>query len=281
LASLKLVPDVAFTGLSSDSELDWLHRRAGATDVYFVASRWDTPEKISASFRVAGKQPELWNPVTGVISAAGAFTQKDGITTVPLELDPRGSMFVVFRRPIARTVSGSAGSNYPVITSLRTLDQPWHVSFDPKWGGPADVVFKELADWTKRPEAGIRNYSGTAIYTADFRVDQLPPDGQRLLLNLGTVREIASVRLNGKDLGIVWTKPARVELGHAVRAGSNHLEITVVNLWPNRLIADDALPTDQRLTETNAHKFDSRTPLYPSGLIGPVQVELETPPRSF
>jgi hypothetical protein len=275
LASLNLPPDIAFTGLSGDGELDWLHRRLGTTDIYFVASRWDSPQTISATFRVHGKQPELWNAVTGETRTARAFSQQDGTTTVPLELEPRGSVIVVFRSPIGQTQSGSAGSNYPVVTMLQTLNGPWHVAFDPKWGGPADVLFPKLEDWTERPEEGIRHYSGTAIYTTDFALDQAPRHGDHLLLNLGTVHEIASVRLNGKDLGVVWTKPARIDLGQTAVAGNNHLEITVVNLWPNRLIADDALPPEQRFTETNAHKFDSLTPLYPSGLIGPVQLEVE------
>lgn len=278
LASLQLPSDVAFTGLSETGDLDWLHRRVGQTDIYFVASRWDAPEKIVATFRVQGKQPELWNPVTGEIRSAKSFSQKDGTTSVPLELDPRGSVFVVFRKTIPKTSNGSATSNYPTVTPLQTLDRPWHVAFDLKWGGPADITFTQLTDWTQRPEANIRHYSGTAVYATDFHLAQGNAAKQRLLLDLGTVHEVASVRLNGKDLGIVWTRPARVALGRTVRSGENHLEITVVNLWPNRLIADEALPADQRLTQTNAHKFDSRTPLYPSGLIGPVQLELETAP---
>jgi hypothetical protein len=89
---------------------------------------------------------------------------------------------------------------------------------------------------------------------------------------LSTVHEVASVRLNGRDLGVVWTKPARVDITDAVKAAGNELEVTVVNLWPNRLIGDEALPKELRVTETNMHKFGSASPLLPSGLIGPVTV---------
>ncbi len=267
-AELGVPPDFEFSGLSAAGELDWIHRRAGEMDIYFVASRWDAKEKIACTFRVAGKQPELWNPVTGRIRDAGAFTQKDGRTTVPLEFNPRESVFVVFRRPV--TGNGLAASNDPHITRESELTGAWQVSFDPKWGGPEKVEFDSLVDWTKRPEEGVKYYSGTAIYHKKFNLTGLP-NGD-LWLDLGQVREIASVKLNGVDLGVVWTRPAQVGITNAVRAGENDLEITVVNLWPNRLIRDAGLPEAQRLTETNLHKFSAATPLYPSGLLGPVSI---------
>jgi hypothetical protein len=98
---------------------------------------------------------------------------------------------------------------------------------------------------------------------------------QRLLLDLGEVDSVAAARLNGHDLGIVWTKPARIDITSAVKAGENDLEITVVNLWPNRLGHDESLPKEKRLTETNIHKFSPTSPLLPSGLIGPVNLLLE------
>ena len=150
---------------------------------------------------------------------------------------------------------------------------PWEVAFDPKWGGPPQITFDSLVDWTKRAEEGIRHYSGTAIYRKSFRLDAPPAAGERLLLNLGEVHESAAVRLNGKDLGVAWTHPARVDITPAVRVGENQLEISVVNLWPNRLIGDEGLPPEKRFTQTNLHKFSAATPLYPSGLVGPVTLE--------
>ena len=132
-----------------------------------------------------------------------------------------------------------------------------------------------MHDWTQRPEDGIRHYSGTAVYHATFALDAAPAQGERLLLDLGVVHEIASVRLNGVDLGVVWTRPARVDINKAAHRGNNELEITVVNLWPNRLIGDEALPEAQRFTVTNAHKFGASTPLLPSGLLGPVTIKPE------
>ena len=107
----------------------------------------------------------------------------------------------------------------------------------------------------------------------------MPAKGTRLLLDLGAVHEVASVRLNGRDLGVVWTKPARVDITDAVKAAGNALEVTVVNLWPNRLIGDEALPKELRMTETNMRKFGPTSPLLPSGLLGPVGVLSEEAPQ--
>jgi len=274
LRALHVPSDVEFTGLSDAGELDWIHRRTDDTDIYFVASRWDTPEKVQCTFRVTGKQAELWNPVTGEIRDAVAFTQQDGRTTIPLEFNSRESVFIVFRKPIAPTASGLAVSNYSKITPQTQLAGAWDVSFDPKWGGPEHAVFNALVDWTKRPEDGIKFYSGTAVYRTKFTLAARPVAGQRLLLDLGEVHEEAVVKLNGTDRGVVWTRPARVDITSAARVGQNDLEITVVNLWPNRLIGDAALPAEKRFTETNIRKFTKATPLLPSGLLGPVTLQM-------
>ena len=275
LQDLQVPPDVQFNGLSEAGELDWIHRRTEEVEIYFVASRWDAPEKVACTFRVAGHQPELWNPVTGEIRTAAAFSQRDGRTTVPLELNPRESVFVVFRRPFAPDASGTAASNHPRVMPYSELTGAWEVSFDPKWGGPEKVVFDSLVDWTKRPEDGIRFYSGTAVYRKRFSRAAPPAAGEKLLLDLGEIHEVATVKFNGRDLGVVWTRPARVDISAAARAGQNELEISVVNLWPNRLIGDAGLPAEKRFTETNIRKFVASTPLLPSGLLGPVRILTE------
>jgi hypothetical protein len=272
VATLGVPPDFEYTGLSDAGELDWIHRRAGEVDIYFVTSRWDPKEKVACTFRVGGKQPELWDPVTGEIRDAMAFRQEDGRTSVPLEFNPRGSVFVVFRRPV--TGNGPAASNYPTTQPLMEINGPWQVAFDPHWGGPATVTFDTLTDWTKRPEGGIRYYSGTAVYRNKFTLASVTGT---LWLDLGEVREIATVKLNGVDLGVVWTRPGRVDISRAVRAGANDLEITIVNLWPNRLIGDAFLPSEKRRTETNLRKFSASSPLLPSGLLGPVRVLVRSP----
>ncbi len=266
-------PDFEYTGRSDDGAIYWIHRKMEDADIYFISSHWQPAEKIECTFRVSGKQPELWDPVTGAIRDAAAFRQEGGRTVVPLEFDPCGSVFVVFRRPIDAHAFGKAKTNYPSTDQVcLTLSGPWEVSFDPKWGGPEKVLFDQLVDWTTRPEPGIKYYSGTAVYRKRFDLTNKILGSGQLLLDLGELHEIAAVRLNGIDLGVAWTKPMLVKLASNLKARGNELEVTVVNLWPNRLIGDEGLPKESRLTETNIHKFNAQTPLLQSGLIGPVRI---------
>ena len=276
LKELGVSPDFEYQGLSDAGTIDWIHRSmSDGTEIYFVASRWETPESVTCSFRVSGKQPELWNPVTGERRDATAFRQENGRTMVPLEFDPCGSTFVIFRKTIGPKVNGTTARNYPTLKPQLELGGGWDVSFDPKWGGPAQIRFDALTDWTQHADKGIKFYSGTAIYRKTFTLSALPDRGGQLMLDLGEVREVAEVRVNGRDLGVVWAKPARVNINSAVKVGVNELEVTVVNLWPNRLIGDAALPPEKRFTETNMRKFVSTSPLLPSGLLGPVRVLAE------
>ena len=164
-------------------------------------------------------------------------------------------------------------TNGETVTPLLDLDGSWTVDFDPAWGGEKSVAFDTLKSWTERPETGIRFYAGTAVYRKTFKVPGATlSSGKKLLLDLGDVREMAGVRLNGKEVGVLWTPPFRADISGAVRAGENQLEVEVVNNWPNRLIGDAGLPPEQRRTRTNVKKFTADSPLIVSGLLGPVRV---------
>ncbi|MEN6450471.1 MAG: glycosyl hydrolase, partial [Thermoguttaceae bacterium] len=258
----------------SERPLRYLHRRDGETDIYFVANSAPTTVEAACTFRVSGKAPEIWNPVTGEMRSAAAFTQPDGRTTVPLRFDPSGSLFVVFRTPTHLT--RSEGHNFADFLPLAELTGPWSVRFDPKWGGPGDVRFESLVDWTKRPEDGIRHYSGKAVYKKTMTIPE-QPKGRRTFLTLGEVKDLAEVRLNGQRLGVVWCPPWRIEITDAVRPGENELEVTVANQWVNRLIGDAALPPEKRVTWTTWSPYTATSPLQPSGLLGPVRIEYAKP----
>ena len=250
---------------------DFIHRIIGDTEVYFVANRNNRKETSTCAFRVCGRQPELWDPVTGQVRDAVAFRQIDGRITVPLELAPYGSLFVIFRRPIPADMAGQAKRNFPQLASVQTITGPWTVKFDVKWGGPESLEFAALEDWSQRPEDGIKHYSGTATYVKRFNLDSGLTDETRLFLDLGDVKNVAEVRLNGKGFGVVWTAPWQVEITGVVKPVDNLLEIEVVNLWPNRLIGDAKLPAEKRFTHTNI-VFDRNAPLLSSGLLGPVRI---------
>jgi hypothetical protein len=165
---------------------------------------------------------------------------------------------------------------------MQEITGPWTVQFDPQWFYPTDglsgdqakglIVFDKLEDWTKRPEAAVRHFSGTAVYRKVFALadpSKLQNSKSKIYLDLGTVKESARVKLNGKDLGVVWCAPWRVEITGAVKPGDNALEIEVVNLWPNRLVGDGKLPVEQRRTRTN---IGAPSAPLTSGLLGPVRL---------
>jgi hypothetical protein len=249
----------------------YIHRRNGAEDLYFVANSENRIEATTCRFRVGGRQPEWWDPLTGASRDLPEFTEEDGFTTVPLRLEAFESGFVVFRRP-----SGSArksGRNFPELTTVITLTEPWEVSFDPKWGGPEKVQFASLEDWTKREEPGIKYYSGNAVYQTSF---DLPTAATEVAhyLSFGKVKNLASVKLNGRELGIVWCDPWRVVIPAGVlQKQNNTLQIVVVNLWINRLIRDSGLPPQERLTWATSNPWHPDSPLQESGLLGPVAIQ--------
>ncbi len=155
---------------------------------------------------------------------------------------------------------------------------PWEVDFDAKWGGPHKVTFESLADWSQRAEPGIKYYSGTATYRKSLMLPTgRPMQGQKYYLDLGVVKNLAHVRLNGRDLGVLWCAPWRVEISAALQPGANDLQIEVANLWPNRLIGDQALPENQRFTTTTLNPYHADSPLLPSGLLGPVTILTSRP----
>jgi hypothetical protein len=261
-----VVADCAWDG--DNDAFGFIHRRTDTADIYFVSNRSEAAAHSSFSFRITGKQPEFWDPLTGEIRDATDYAAAGDVTTIPIAFDPYGSVFVVFRKPW-QAPAGTA--NFPKYDPVLELTGSWKVAFDPKWGGPAKTEFPALQSWTEHAEAGIRHYSGTATYTKTFDMPQATYKSDTTwLLDLGGVHEIASVRLNGKALGVLWTPPFQIEITEVLQEKDNLLEIDVVNNWPNRLIGDAGLPEAQRLTRTNVTKFSADMPLMPSGLLGPV-----------
>lgn len=269
------VPDDFLITGDYHKPLDYIHRTDGDAEIYFVANRSESAVSALCAFRVTGKAPELWNPVTGARKVAAAYqVEGDGRTLVALEFPPCGSWFVVFREPAAshpavEPVSATVRSSAP--KSLADITGPWTVHFDPKWGGPETAQFDSLMDWTNRTEPGIKFYSGTAAYekTFDFAGGR---GASRIYLDLGNVHELAEVKVNGRSCGVTWCPPFRVDVTDALKSGKNKLQVEVVNFWPNRIIGDASLPPAQRFTRTNIRKLAADTPLEPAGLLGPVQL---------
>lgn len=170
----------------------------------------------------------LWDPVTSAIRPLLQFTHDEKTTSVPMTFEPYQSFFVIFPRNAEPSqVTDGDSVNFPKVVKMATLEGSWEVSFDPRWGGPEKITFDALRDWTQHTERGIKYYSGIATYRKSFDV---PYQSDKAIdLDLGTVHDIARIKLNGKDLGVIWCVPWRVEIIDAVKTGINQLEIEVAN----------------------------------------------------
>lgn len=256
---------------NENAYIDFIHRRVGDMEIYFIANRNNREEQTTCRFRVTGKTPELCDATIGEASNIGGAVVEGNYTKMELRFAPFQSWFIVFRKQEAgdkRTIP-STNLLRPV-TPVQELTGPWTVNFDTAWGGPASVAFDTLEDWTKRPEENIKYYSGKATYVKHFDIPNYKK-GKLYYIELGVVKNIAEVTLNGKKLGILWTAPWRVKEYGLLKPTGNVLEVTVVNCWPNRLIGDAALPQEKRLTRTNI-VFKKDAPLMSSGLLGPVVI---------
>ncbi len=229
-------------------------------------------------------------------SLLDTFGQMDSIT---LTGGQEGCQALI-RQPGTYVLQTAAGRSrelsVPALPSPLELPGPWQLSFPANGGAPDHVTLDKLISWSEHPDSGVKYFSGTAAYAKEF---QIPADllakNRRLYLDLGEVQVMAEVKLNGKDLGILWKPPFCVDITEAAAAG-NRLEIKVVNLWINRMIGDEFLPEDcsrnpdgtlkewpqwvnegkpsptGRFTFTSWKLWSKDQPLQPSGLIGPVTI---------
>ena len=269
LAEMHVAPDFAYTRPQPDTNLLFVHRKLSDGDLYFVDNRNDRYETVSATFRVSGKGAEVWHADTGVTEPASYYSA-DGRTTVPLYLAPWETVFVVFR-----AAASAPSRTLPIVVErpLGDIEGPWQVSFPPDLGAPPSSNFEKLTEWKDNKDEGIKYFSGTATYTKPVNVPAswLKP-GARIWIDLGSVKNLAQVSVNGKDLGILWKQPYRVEATSALKPGSNSLEVKVTNGWANRIIGDRQPTATKTYTFTTPKFYNSKATLWPSGLLGPVQI---------
>ena len=278
----------------SESSVRYTHKLIPSGDIYFVSNKTNAAINTTCSFRVSEGSPELWNPMTGETRELPEFEIKKGQIQIPLQFEATESYFIVFNNDKKAKAANSAGlKNFTQPKSVSEVSNPWEVSFNPIWGGPENVVFDKLVDWTSRPEEGIKYYSGIATYHNTFKLSENVAADKKsdIYLDLGEVNNLARIRVNGKDMGVVWTAPFRIKITDAVIPGENKIDIEVANLWPNRLIGDEKKPDDGikdnqwpdwllngkprtsgRFTFTTFKHFNADSPLLKSGLIGPVKI---------
>lgn len=314
-AADRLPADVCIVGAPAGT-VEWVHRRGEGWDAYFLSNQSTSEMVFEATFRVTGRVPRLWHPDTAETEVLARWVQADGGTTVPLRLDPRGSVFAVFVADAVRfdpvvAVDGgdirltARGGKVAALAAqcgrwqirrrsgrvktltltetppAMTLTAPWRVQFTQAGRDPVALSLSALSSWTALTPETVKYFSGTAHYETQFRLDTVEA-GRRLLLDLGTVCEMAEVWLNGHRLGVLWKPPFVADITAAVRAGQNRLAVAVTNTWRNRIVGDTGLPDERRVTrvEPMLRKGQPWLPrtdaeLMPSGLIGPVVIRTQ------
>lgn len=268
--ALNLPPDFSYTKPESDTSILFVHRKLATSDLYFVNNRSNRTEQVEATFHVSGKEPQLWHSDTGKIEPV-SYSIAEGRTTVPLKLEPWGSVFVVFRKPTQQT-----SRTLPAVTEtqLTTVQGLWKVSFQAGRGAPASISLDSLTAWNDSTDKGVKYFSGVGTYTNTLTVQpEWIKKGAHLWLDLGDVHNLAVVTVNGKPLGQVWHTPFRVDVTSAVKPGANQVVVKVTNAWVNRLVGDQQPDATTKYTFTTEHPYNANTPLQESGLLGPVTLE--------
>ena len=300
-------PDFA----EDSGQLDYIHRADRTTDIYFVRNTTTHAVNATARFRVTGKTPEFWNAITGNIAEQRFYNTANGTTSLSIHLEPFGSTFVVFARPETLHVTqilkdgkqigaASITSDAKGVFALADVDpgtyqlhlsdgrelttdaasptvtdlpaSQWTISFQPDRGAPSgSLPLHDLQSWSASSDPGTKYFSGTATYKTEINLKRNPEE--RVFVTLTDLHEICTVRINGKAAGTIWALPYQLDITDSLADGRNTLELDVTNLWPNRIIGDAQPANPHAYTSTNIRKYTARSPLLPSGLIGPVAIE--------
>jgi hypothetical protein len=266
-------PDFACASPGQPADLDYIHRRTLDSDIYFVSNTRMEDAEADCVFRVANRPAQLWLPDTGEIQSRPDAEAVAGGVKLRLHLPPAGSVFVVFGGAAKPTQPAATAWSPTRASESLEVAGPWEVQFPPDLGAPPARTFERLVPWTDIPDDGIKYFSGTATYLKEFDVPaSLLDRGGRLELDLGQLRNIAEVTLNGTPLGLRWKPPFSYDVTGLVQPGRNKLAVKITNLWANRLAGDALLPRDKRITRVT-QKLRFGGPLE-AGLFGPVRLSL-------
>ncbi|MEP0367375.1 MAG: glycosyl hydrolase [Cyclobacteriaceae bacterium] len=268
---LGLEPDfLSYEGGKPAKDIAWTHRKSENRDIYFVSNQSNRTRQITISLRVNDKIPEIYDPVANKNWELQEWKNENRRTAFPIHLEANGSLFVILEKETSQTES--KGNNQISKETAQTLTSRWSVQFDPEFGGSEKpIILDSLTNWIDFEDSKIKCYSGTAIYATTFTAKKLQ---NKAWISLGKLHNTATVYLNDQKCGVAWTPPYEVDITKALIDGENKLRIEVANTWRNRLIGDQSLPEDERLTWTTAPYRIKGEPLLNAGLLGPVELRL-------
>jgi hypothetical protein len=293
LAKILQKMDVTEDFQADHVSIRYTHRTHADWDIYFLSNKTDQYVNSRCRFRLNGGTATLWDPITGKSYKVDNGRFENDRFLLSLKFEPYQSYFLVFDSK-NRRVATLNESFFKTVTILTSLDGAWDVCFNPDFGGPKKRVFPILRDWSQHPDDSIKYYSGIATYRKEFVIPEtISAEKNSVYIDLGEVKNMARVKINGKEAGVLWTNPWKLDISSLVKKGTNLVEIEVANLWVNRLIGDESLPndgieqgkwpawltnqqkrTDKRLTFTTYSHYTKNDPLLKSGLIGPVTIKL-------
>jgi len=312
----RIFPDLK---MADQTHFSFMHRKTEDADIYFLFNPDSLAHQLECNFHVGNKIPELWNPMTGEVRKSAQFKSEKNSTKVWINLEAEESVFVVFRESAKGVPAVSEpeklakqefflsdenkllAENKKQETVLQ-IEGNWDVEFLKQNDYQAKHIFETLVDWKEHADENIKYYSGTAIYLKTFDFSgEINRSEKKYFLDLGDIKIVAEVKLNGKDLGVLWMPPFKVDITDALKKGKNKLEIAITNQWSNKLIGDERFPTSypafklegnfpkntmldwyvnneplpagQRTTFCTASFYKDGDELMPSGLLGPVQIE--------
>jgi hypothetical protein len=258
--------------INGKNDIAWTHRKDVDDDIYFFSNQTAKEITVEAAFNQTNKQPYLFDPKYGTSFKARYGEVKNGKIHLLLLLPANGSTFIVFRKTDKRVLLNNTIPCFGVYQA-DTLKTGWQIQFDKKYGGlEAKVKIDSLKSWTSFADTSIKYYSGTAIYSNTFQWDR-KLDNSYVTLLIDSVYNLATVKVNGIDCGTIWTYPYSVQISKALKQGTNTIEIEVTNTWHNRLIADDLVSPEKRVTWTTAPFRLKGKPLQPAGIVGNIQLQ--------
>ncbi len=267
------------------TDIDYIHRRSGENDIYFIRNKTGEPYSGNCSFRLSEKFPEIWDPSTGSQNKIETFNDTNGRISIRLDLAPEETVFVVFTEK-QRDLEAARQSTQSLIKT-EEISGSWRVTFPQGWGAPVETNFDQLISWTDCDDEGIKYFSGTGSYHKKISISEEEINNKVIELNLGEICDVAEVFLNGQSAGILWKKPYQIEITKFVHPGENDLRIEIVNQWVNRLTGDMLSEPEDRFCKTNmpyvtSDDFgydnwigdsDETFRVKTSGLLGPVSIK--------
>jgi hypothetical protein len=269
LGQLNVEKDVNYIKPHTDTRLSWIHRKTADADYYFVLNMRNHPEDLAITFRISDRTPELWRADKGTVEPV-SYKMEKGLTTVKLHFEAQESVFVVFQKTASQTESTVSERK---IHDSQKIEGAWALSFPDNWGAPKQVTLNNLLSWSNHPDEGVKYFSGTATYSKEIEIKKewKKPDAA-ILLDLGTVKDIAVVSVNGIEIDTLWKAPYQVDISKAAKVGKNKLEIKVTNQWDNRIAGDSKLPKEQKILQiaSGGIRFGGDPKPKESGLLGPV-----------